>query len=88
MDINKEEATLLNKVYEVGEPEGIHSLLNDLESGMYGCKNSDGEDVVVLREVGSGLEILTFQDNGWLRVNYFDENGYDDGEAFRGRWDK
>ena len=83
-----QEVTQLNAVYEIAEWEGIKKLLQDTESGMYGAKNSEGEDVVVLREVGEGMEIVTFQSNGWMRVNYYTEQGYDDGETFQGRWDK
>ena len=80
--------TQLKDVYDIAEYEGTQALLQDTESGMYGGKNADGEDVIVLREVGDGMEILTFQSNGWLRANYFTEEGFSDGEAFKGRWDK
>ncbi len=78
----------LEKSYNLSEWEDMKQLLSDIDSGMYGCKNSDGEDVLVMREKGHGMEVMTFQDNGWLRVNYFTESGHDDGETFTGRWDK
>lgn len=80
-------ATPLGKMYKLYEIEGIRELLKDTESGMYSSKNEDDERVIVMREVGCGLDVLTFQNNGWLRVNYFTEEGYNDGETFQGRWD-
>ena len=78
----------LGKNYNLSEWEDMKKLLSDTDSGMYGCKNSDGEDVLVMREEGHGMEVMTFQSNGWLRVNYYTELGHDDGETFTGRWDK
>lgn len=89
--MNKENlklATPIGKSYRLSEWESLKELIDTLDSGMYGCKNEDGEDVLVLREVGAGLEVMTFQNNGWTRVNYYTEKGHDDGETFKGRWNK
>lgn len=88
MNKTNEPVTPLGKQYEVSTFEGVKELLNDLDSGMYGGENVDGEKVAVMREVGHGLEVRTFQDNGWLRVNHYTEDGFDDGETFEGRWNK
>lgn len=34
----------------------------------------------------SGAVLTTYQANGFVRINYFDENGQLEGEAFDGRW--
>lgn len=47
--------------------------------------NEDGETVLLsIRK--DGMTLTTYQDNGWLRVNYYDENGCAEGETFDGRW--
>ena len=51
----------------------------------YGGVNEEGEDVLV-SIARDGIVVSTFQKNGWLRKNYYDENGYADGETFDGRW--
>lgn len=71
------------KFESIGE---IRNFIHENESSLYGGVNAEGEDVMVNVEKGKGMEVRTFQDNGWLRVNYYNENGYDDGESFEGRW--
>jgi hypothetical protein len=73
---------------DFSEPEQVRSLINDNESGMFGGKNNDGEDVMVLISKGEEATVKTFQENGWLRVNYYNSNGYSEGETFEGRHDK
>ena len=58
----------------------------DSEQAFFG-KNEDGEDVE-LHVAESGIILKTYQTNGWLRVNYYDANGYAEGETFEGRWNK
>ena len=81
-------ATPLGQSYNLNTFEDVEKLLSILDSGKYGCINEDGEEVVIFREIGEGIEMYTFQNNGWVRLNYFDEQGYDDGEDFCGRWNK
>lgn len=33
-----------------------------------------------------GITLSTMQNNGFIRLNYFDQNGYPSGETFNGRW--
>ena len=47
--------------------------------------NEDGERVLVSINPDS-IIVNTYQSNGWVRVNYYDESGYNDGETFDGRW--
>lgn len=51
----------------------------------FGGANEAGEDVLVSIAHDS-IVVSTFQKNGWLRKNYYDENGFDAGETFDGRW--
>ncbi len=53
--------------------------------GAYGGVNEEGEDVLVSIARDS-IVISTFQKNGWLRKNFYDENGFSAGETFDGRW--
>ena len=51
----------------------------------YGGVNEEGEDVLV-SIARDGIVVSTFQKNGWLRKNYYDENGSSEGETFEGWW--
>lgn len=53
--------------------------------GTYGGVNENGEDVLVAID-HNGIEVSTFQENGWLRKNFYDEDGFDAGESYEGRW--
>lgn len=48
-------------------------------------KNTDGEDMNISFSE-DGVVTKTYQNNGWLRVNYYDENGFMECETFEGRW--
>lgn len=54
---------------------------------MSGCtgENSDGE-TVYLSVSKTGMVLKTEQENGWVRVNYYDADGYSTGESFDGKW--
>lgn len=59
----------------------------------YGCSdepyfgvNEDGEDVIVSFDTEDGIVIRTNQSNGWVRVNYYDKDGYATAETFDGKW--
>lgn len=47
--------------------------------------NEDGEDVE-LSINSDGMVLKTYQNNGFVRVNYYDSDGYNSGETFEGRW--
>lgn len=63
-------------------------FIQNNESSIYGGRNIDSEDVIVLLEQGQGMTLKTFQNNGWLRANYYDSEGYSEDELFEGRWDQ
>ena len=62
------------------------AMIKELESGMYGGTNEDGADIIVLVEKGIIMEVLTFQENGWLRSDEYDARGLHLIETFQGRW--
>lgn len=47
--------------------------------------NSDGE-AVDLSISRNGIQLTTYQDNGWLRVDVYDARGNKESERFEGRW--
>lgn len=52
---------------------------------MFSGVNADGENVT-LSIAASGMVLKTMQENGWVRVNYYDAEGVADGESFDGKW--
>ena len=46
--------------------------------------NEDGEDIMIYIYSDS-ITTKTNQSNGWVRVNYYDEFGNQEGETFEGR---
>lgn len=73
--------------FDGNNPKLIRSLMEqhgDSEFPYYGT-NEDGEDVET--HIGKSSVIhKTYQSNGWVRVNHYDENGLPSGETFEGRW--
>ncbi len=59
-------------------------LYGDSEQAFHG-RNADGEQIE-LHIASDSIILKTSQKNGWVRVNYYDENGYDAGETFEGKW--
>lgn len=53
----------------------------------YSGVNQYGEDVE-LHVSYDGIVLKTYQDNGWVRINYYDSDGHNDGETFDGKWNK
>ena len=47
--------------------------------------NEDGEAILISIAKDS-IAVKTNQSNGWVRVNYYDENGNPEGESFEGRY--
>lgn len=46
--------------------------------------NEDGE-AILISIAKDNIVVKTNQSNGWVRVNYYDENGNPEGETFEGR---
>ena len=51
----------------------------------YSGVNADDEDVL-LSIFSDHITVSTNQHNGWVRVKYYDADGYAEGETFKGRW--
>ena len=49
--------------------------------------NSEGERIV-LSIAPESILLETYQRNGWIRQNWYDENGFPNGETFAGKWNK
>lgn len=52
---------------------------------MFTGTNEHGE-TVYLSIAASGIVLKTEQENGWVRVNYYDADGAATGEGFDGKW--
>ncbi|HDX9663251.1 TPA: DUF2314 domain-containing protein [Bacillus cereus] len=68
--------------------EVVARLIKDTESGMYSTTDSDGNQVVAFIAQGKGMDLRTYQGNGWVRVDSYDENGIWEGDTFDGRWEE
>ena len=72
---------------DFSDPKSVKTNINkykNLDYMIFG-KNTDDEDMdISLSE--DGVVTKTYQNNGWLRVNYYDENGFMECETFEGRW--
>ena len=57
----------------------------DSDSAFLG--HNEGGELVEMSVCPDEIIVRTFQDNGWVRVNYYDENGLPNGETFDGKWE-
>lgn len=62
----------------------IVELYKDVDTAFTG--NNEHNETVELHISDEGMIIKTYQNNGWLRVNYYDKDGAAEGETFEGRW--
>lgn len=74
-------------VFDGNNPELIRNLMEQYGDSKfpYHGINEDGEDIEI-HICKSSVVHKTYQNNGWLRVNYYDKNGLPNGEMFDGRW--
>ena len=66
---------------------GMRKLMDtygDLDYALFGT-NEDGEDVQISINHDS-IVVETYQDNGWIRKNYYSYEDGPEGETFDGRW--
>lgn len=73
---------------EFSDSEAVKAFISSNTSGIYHGKNTDDEEVVVYIQQGKEMTVHTYQANGWIRINYYDKDGYSEGETFEGRWNK
>lgn len=75
--------------FDSSNPKMLRDLMKEhgrSKFPFYG-KNDEGEDIEI-HIAEDNIIHKTYQKNGWLRVNYFDADGYPAGETFEGRWCK
>ena len=89
----------LGKSYNLNKRKVIKKLLKKLGKGVYSCENEFGEDVILDRKavvrkvgkvremVGQGMDVWTFQGNGFLSMEYYNENGECTWSEVAGRYD-
>lgn len=65
-------------------PEGRKWVMQNY-NGIYSGENTDGEAVLVTI-CSTALKITTSQNNGWIRINWYDASGLPAGETFDGKW--
>lgn len=70
------------------EPEIRRQIMHEYgDSTTAFCGTNEDNELVEMSVHPSEIIVKTYQQNGWLRVNYFDEHGYPNGEVYEGRWD-
>lgn len=62
----------------------VIELYQDVDTSFSG--NNENNETVEIHVSPSGLVTKTYQNNGWIRVNYYDSCGVAEGESFEGRW--
>ena len=55
-------------------------------SEFYVGTNAFGDRILLNVSQERGITLKTYQANGWLRVTYYDADGFYVGETFEGRW--
>lgn len=69
--------------FDSTNPEQLKKLMKEhgnSEFPFFGT-NSEGEKVSI-SVFPDRIVLVTYQSNGWTRKNFFDENGYPNGETF------
>lgn len=69
--------------FDSTNPEQLKKLMKEHGNSatMLLGTNSEGENVSI-SIFPDRIVLVTYQSNGWIRKNYFDENGYPNGETF------
>lgn len=73
---------------DFGNPASVMDAIEkygDLPDMLF-AKNEDGEEQQISISTSSGIVLRTYQNNGWVRVDYFDIKGNLEDETFDGRW--
>lgn len=55
--------------------QDFDASLNNMNTNLLSGKNTDGENVILQRLSRDCILLITCQDNGWLRKNYYYEDG-------------
>lgn len=74
--------------YTLDDVDSRKAFIDNEESSLYGGVNSDGERVSIKLEKGEWLTITTYQENGWVRVEDYNQLGLLDSSTYDGRWNQ
>ena len=74
--------------FDSNNPGLLRELIKEHGSSntMFFGANSEGEKMTISIDTEQGIITNTYQNNGWVRVNYYTVDGFPDGETFDGRW--
>lgn len=76
----------IKSALDFSDRENIKEFIHTNDSSIYSGTNVDGEKVAVMLQLNEGMEVYTYQSNGWTRVDYYDGDGFHEGQTFDGRW--
>lgn len=81
--------TRLNELMKDITPENLKAAMREFGevNDSFSGTNENGEDVIVGISNDS-ICITTNQTNGWVRKNFYNADGYLEGEMYDGRWDR
>ena len=77
-----------NEIYFDGNnSELLRNLMEEYGNSEfpYHGENTEGEEIEI-HICKDSIVYKTYQQNSWIRVNYYDEDGMPDGETFEGKW--
>ena len=85
MKETKQTKKLLDVPLSFDDYEAVQAFIKNNESSMYGGKNVDGETIMVSLEQGVGMDIRTYQHNGWIHISSYNKYGLKTDDSFDGR---
>lgn len=62
----------------------VIEIYKDIDTAFTG--NNEHKETVELHVTPTGMMIRTYQNNGWVRVNYYNVSGVAECESYEGRW--
>lgn len=71
----------------MGCHDEIVNFMMTNEEGIYSGINEDGERAVILLDKHDGMEVITYQRNGWVNKKWYSKEGLFEGDTFDGRHD-
>lgn len=74
--------------FDSTSPKHLRQLIKEYgkSNTMFPGTNSDGERMTISINAKEGIITNTYQNNGWIRVNYYGVDGFSEGETFDGKW--
>lgn len=74
--------------FDSTSPKQLRQLIKEYgkSNTMFTGTNSEGERMTISISAKDGIITNTYQNNGWVRVNYYGVDGLPEGETFDGKW--